>query len=161
LFCIGWKLVYGLCSQDGCNRFLYTRLHYGITQQTTKSIDWGHFKAGNRQQELDLKTQRALVEKQTNKTNSVASVRERTIPIERPPLVGEVSALNGKRYLGDIGVPLLFLRVGARLSPLGTSATIWPIVPATDGKCGAVGGMSGKGNRSNRRKPAPAPILPS
>jgi hypothetical protein len=27
-----------------------------------------------------------------NKTNSVALVRERTIPIERPPLVGEVSA---------------------------------------------------------------------
>jgi hypothetical protein len=28
----------------------------------------------------------------TNKTNSVASVREGTIPTERPPLVGEVSA---------------------------------------------------------------------
>ena len=29
---------------------------------------------------------------QTNKTNSVALVRTRTIPTERPPLVGEVSA---------------------------------------------------------------------
>jgi hypothetical protein len=28
----------------------------------------------------------------TNKTNSGASVRQRTIPTERPPLVGEVSA---------------------------------------------------------------------
>jgi hypothetical protein len=30
--------------------------------------------------------------KQTNKTSSVAWVREQTIPDERPPLVGEVSA---------------------------------------------------------------------
>jgi hypothetical protein len=31
---------------------------------------------------------------------------------------------------------------GVRLSPLGTSATNWPIVPAPDdGDCGAVGGM--------------------
>jgi hypothetical protein len=30
-----------------------------------------------------------------------------------------------------------------RLSPLGTSATIWPIVPAPDDdECGEVGGMS-------------------
>jgi hypothetical protein len=28
-----------------------------------------------------------------------------------------------------------------RLSPLGTAATIWPIVPAPDNECGAVGGM--------------------
>jgi hypothetical protein len=31
---------------------------------------------------------------------------------------------------------------GVRLSPLGTSATNWPIVPAPDDdECGAVGGM--------------------
>jgi hypothetical protein len=30
----------------------------------------------------------------TNKTNSVALVRKRTIQTERPPLVGEVSATN-------------------------------------------------------------------
>jgi hypothetical protein len=29
---------------------------------------------------------------QTNKTNSVALVRKQTIPTERPPLFGEVSA---------------------------------------------------------------------
>jgi hypothetical protein len=53
---------------------------------------------------------------------------------------------------------------GMRLSPLGTSAINWPIVPAPDDdvdddECGAVGGMRiGKGNRSTRRKPAPVPL---
>jgi hypothetical protein len=48
---------------------------------------------------------------------------------------------------------------GVRLSLLGTSATISPMVPAPDdrwGECGQVGGMRiGRGNRSYRRKPAP------
>jgi hypothetical protein len=36
--------------------------------------------------------------KKTNKANSVALVRKRTIPTERPPLVGEVSAtFSGER----------------------------------------------------------------
>jgi hypothetical protein len=46
------------------------------------------------------------------------------------------------------------------LGPLGTSATEWPIVPAT-GDCddAEFGGMKiGRGNRSTRRKPAPAPL---
>jgi hypothetical protein len=49
-----------------------------------------------------------------------------------------------------------------RLSPLGTSATVSPIVPASDDdECGAVGGMRiGKGNRSTCRKPAPVPLCP-
>jgi hypothetical protein len=48
---------------------------------------------------------------------------------------------------------------GVRLSPLGTSATVWLIVPAPDNDvCGAVGGMRiGRGNRSTRSKPAPVP----
>jgi hypothetical protein len=51
-----------------------------------------------------------------------------------------------------------------RLSPLGTSATDWPIVPAPDDddddECGAVGGMrTGRGNRITRRKPAPVPLF--
>jgi hypothetical protein len=47
-----------------------------------------------------------------------------------------------------------------RLSLLGTSAAIWPIVPApNDNECGAVGGMrTGRGNRSTRRKPTPVPL---
>jgi hypothetical protein len=50
---------------------------------------------------------------------------------------------------------------GVRLSPLGTSATIYPTLPAPKYNygCGAFGGMRiGKGNRSTRRKPAPVPL---
>jgi hypothetical protein len=53
---------------------------------------------------------------------------------------------------------------GLTLSPLGTSATNRPTVPAPgddDDDCGAVGGMRiGRGNRSTQRKPAPVPICP-
>jgi hypothetical protein len=53
--------------------------------------------------------------------------------------------------------PCTFL--GGGLSPLGTSATIWPIVPGPgdDDECGTVGGMVGKGNQSTWRKPVPVP----
>jgi hypothetical protein len=48
------------------------------------------------------------------------------------------------------------------MGPLGTSATEWPIVPAPgdydDGEFGAM--KIGRGNRSTRRKPAPAQICP-
>jgi hypothetical protein len=50
-----------------------------------------------------------------------------------------------------------------RLSPLGTSATNWPFIPAPDDdeECGAVGGMRiGRGNQSNRRKSALVPLCP-
>jgi hypothetical protein len=55
-----------------------------------------------------------------------------------------------------------YWRVEAILSPLGTSATEWPIVPAPgDYDDGVFGGMKiGTGNRSTRRKPAPAPLCP-
>jgi hypothetical protein len=48
------------------------------------------------------------------------------------------------------------------MCPLGTSAIYWPIVPAPgDYDDGKVGGMKiGRGNRSTRRKPAPAPLCP-
>jgi hypothetical protein len=50
------------------------------------------------------------------------------------------------------------------VSPLGTSANIWPIVPAPDDRgdeCGVVGGMIiGRGKGSTRRKPAPVPLCP-
>jgi hypothetical protein len=52
--------------------------------------------------------------------------------------------------------------VESKLGPLDTSATEWPIVPAQgDYDDGEFGGMKfGKGNRSTRRKPAPAPLCP-
>jgi hypothetical protein len=66
---------------------------------------------------------------------------------------------------------LVFLKVswgGVRLSPLGTSATNWPLYQPRmidddddddDDECGAVGGMRiGKGNRRTGRKPAPVPL---
>jgi hypothetical protein len=49
------------------------------------------------------------------------------------------------------------------LDPLGTSATEWPTVPAP-GDCDyeEFSEMKiGRGNRSTRRKPAPAPLCPS
>jgi hypothetical protein len=51
---------------------------------------------------------------------------------------------------------------GVQMGPLGTSATEWPIVPAPgDYDDGEFGGMNiGRGNRSTRRKPAPAPLSP-
>jgi hypothetical protein len=51
--------------------------------------------------------------------------------------------------------------VESKLSPFGTSATDWPIVPAP-GDCedGEFGGMNVRGNRSTRGKPAPTPLCP-
>jgi hypothetical protein len=51
---------------------------------------------------------------------------------------------------------------GVQLGPPGTSATNRPIVPApVDYDDGEIGGMMiGKGNRGNRRKPAPVPLCP-
>jgi hypothetical protein len=64
-----------------------------------------------------------------------------------------------------IWTPIVFFYVSygrVRLSALGTSATLRPIVPALDGdECGTVGGMSDKENRNTRRKPAPVPLCPS
>jgi hypothetical protein len=50
---------------------------------------------------------------------------------------------------------------GVQLGPLGTAATNWPIVPAPgDYENGDFRGMTGKDNRSTRRKPAPVPFCP-
>jgi hypothetical protein len=51
---------------------------------------------------------------------------------------------------------------GVQLGPLGTAATDWPIVPYQgDYDDGEFGGMkTGRGNRSTRRKPAPATLCP-
>jgi hypothetical protein len=53
---------------------------------------------------------------------------------------------------------------GVGLSPLGTAATsglLYKLQMINEGDCGAIGGMKiGKGNRSTRRKPTPAPLCP-
>jgi hypothetical protein len=53
---------------------------------------------------------------------------------------------------------------GVRLSPLGTSATNWPIVPARmidDDECGAVGGINvGRRSRNSWKQPAPVSLCP-
>jgi hypothetical protein len=44
---------------------------------------------------------------------------------------------------------------------LATAATYWPIVSAPgDYDNGEIGGMTGRGNRSTRRRPAPVPLCP-
>jgi hypothetical protein len=52
--------------------------------------------------------------------------------------------------------------VESKLGPLGPSATEWPIVPDPgDYDDGEFDGMKiGRGNRSTRIKPAPAPLCP-
>jgi hypothetical protein len=51
---------------------------------------------------------------------------------------------------------------GVQLGPLGTATTDSPTVPAPgDSDDGEFGGMkTGRGNRSTRRNPAPAPLCP-
>jgi hypothetical protein len=53
--------------------------------------------------------------------------------------------------------------VESKLGLLGTSDPEWPIVPAPgDYDDGEFGGMAiGRGKRSTRRKPAPAPLCPT
>jgi hypothetical protein len=46
---------------------------------------------------------------------------------------------------------------GVQMGPLGTSATEWP-GDYDDGEFGRM--KIGRGNRSTRRKPAPAPLCP-
>jgi hypothetical protein len=57
----------------------------------------------------------------------------------------------------------LIILSGVRLSPLGTAATTGLLyqLQMIDGDCGAIGGIKiGRGNRSTRKKPAPAPLCP-
>jgi hypothetical protein len=68
-----------------------------------------------------------------------------------------------KRFHNE--TPLFLIRLvggGVQLRPLGTAVTAWPIVPATgDYDDGEFGGIKiVRGNRSARRKPAPAPLCP-
>jgi hypothetical protein len=64
----------------------------------------------------------------------------------------------------SVGRSFFLIRIvggGVQLSPLGTAATNWPIVPARcDYDDGEIGGMIGRENRSTRRKPAPVLLCP-
>jgi hypothetical protein len=60
-------------------------------------IIWVRNKERDDLEDIHINTRIILIKKQ-RKTNSVALVLKRTIPTERPPLVGEVSAnFSGKR----------------------------------------------------------------
>jgi hypothetical protein len=63
---------------------------------------------------------------------------------------------------GAVNEAIVVYLVESKLGPLGTSATEWPIVPTPgDYDDGEFGGMKiGRGNRSTRRKPTPAPLCP-
>jgi hypothetical protein len=67
--------------------------------------------------------------------------------------------------LGNMMIIIIIIIIilsGVRLSPLGNAATtglLYQPQMIDDGDCGAIGGMKiGRGNRSSRRKPAPAPL---
>jgi hypothetical protein len=59
---------------------------------------------------------------------------------------------------------IIIIISGVGLSPLGTAATsglLYKPQMIDEGDCGAIGGMKiGRGKRSTRRKPAPAPLCP-
>jgi hypothetical protein len=59
---------------------------------------------------------------------------------------------------------IIIILSGARLSPIGTAATIGLLYQPQmidDGDCGAIGGMKiGRENRSTRRKPVPTSLCP-
>jgi hypothetical protein len=59
---------------------------------------------------------------------------------------------------------LIFFIIVSGVGPLGTAATtglLYQPQMIDDGDCGEIGGMKiGRGNRSSRRKPAPAPLCP-
>jgi hypothetical protein len=59
---------------------------------------------------------------------------------------------------------IIIIISGVGLSPLGTAAAsglLYKPQMIDEGDCGAIGGMKiGRGNRSTRRKPTPAPLSP-
>jgi hypothetical protein len=82
------------------------------------------------------------------------------------PRVGD-KQMNGRYRNGltDGRLSRYFFSHGVRLSPLGTAATfglLYQPQMIDDADCGVIGGMLiGRGNRCNRRKPAPVPLCPS
>jgi hypothetical protein len=65
------------------------------------------------------------------------------------------------RWEAALTTTLVIVGGGVQMGPLGTAATNRPTVPAPcDNDDGEIDGMTGRGNRSNRRKPAPVPLCP-
>jgi hypothetical protein len=65
------------------------------------------------------------------------------------------------KFLTVLGLDPQPVVLRVRLSPLGTLVSIWPLVPAQmvdDDVCGAVDGMTGRGNQSIQRNPAPGTL---
>jgi hypothetical protein len=73
-----------------------------------------------------------------------------------------MEAANFIAYSASPGYVIRLMGCGVQLGPLGTATTDWPIVAAlVDYDVGEFDGMKiGRGNRSTRRKPAPAPLCP-
>jgi hypothetical protein len=67
-----------------------------------------------------------------------------------------------RRWVGSIKIYLLFCNLcGGTLGTAATTGLLWQPRMIGDGDCGEIGGMKiGRGNRSTRRKPAPAPLCP-
>jgi hypothetical protein len=67
-------------------------------------------------------------------------------------------------FLGIFVIIIIIIISGVGLSPVGTAATsglLYKPQMIDEGDCGAIGGIKfGRGNRSTRRKPAPAPLCP-
>jgi hypothetical protein len=71
---------------------------------------------------------------------------------------------NSRRLACRISWTFFVIISGVGLSPLGTAAIsglLYKPQVIDEGDCGAIGGIKiGRGNRSIRRKPAPAPLCP-
>jgi hypothetical protein len=83
--------------------------------------------------------------------------RQYHLPVQQ----GVVSRPTGSLAFSETDFFLIgIVGSGVQLGPLGTAATNRPIVPAPgDYGDGGIGGMmTGRGNRSIRRKPAPVPL---
>jgi hypothetical protein len=91
------------------------------------------------------------------------------MPLQRTR-TGEVIELKFADFYNSIIIIVVIIIIiiiiiiisGVGLSPLGTAATsglLYKPQMMDEGDCGAIGGMKmARGNRSTRRKPAPAPL---
>jgi hypothetical protein len=101
-----------------------------------------------------------IFDKQWPITEELISVRAGQCPLRLRLLNTAMSRTSQKFLMSEtcfmvrytLGIFFYYFSHGLRLSPVGTSVTVGPIVPAPDdGDCGAIGGMRiGRGNRRLR-----------